>query len=87
MKYLLAIFLAFTMSACAFEDRVGAQDALESMGFTEIKLYPAEVFLSPCSKGDGANNPFTAKNAQGKTVKGTVCCGGPLQFKGCTVRF
>ena len=83
---LILTLVAFAFSGCACEDRDGATKALTGMGFKNIQLRPAEVW-SGCGKGDNANNPFTATNPAGQQVSGVVCCGGPISFKGCTVRF
>lgn len=88
MTRLLAALALLTvaMSSCACEDRAGAEQTLRSLGFKEVHLGAPKVF-SGCGKEDMANNPFTARNAAGEMVSGVVCCGGPLSFKGCTVRF
>lgn len=41
--------------------------------------------LNGCAKGDAVAFDVHGKNAQGKTVHATVCCG--LILKACTVRF
>ncbi len=54
----------------------------ESAGLHDVKA----TGLAPmsCSKHDTFRSHFTAKNASGKTVHGSVCCGW---LKDCTVRF
>lgn len=54
----------------------------EAAGLQDVK--PDGIALMSCSKGDTFGSHFKAKNASGKPVKGTVCCG---VFKDCTVRF
>ncbi len=59
--------------------------AVSALGFTDARRTGDALF--ECSDSDSvlASATFIAKNAQGVTVTGAVCCG--LMFKGCTVRF
>ena len=77
-------FALFGHMSCS--DRSGAEGALHGLGFKDVEVRDPE-FWSACGKGDSVNHPFTAKNVNGESVRGTVCCGGPLSRKGCTVRF
>ncbi len=79
------LFVVACLLGCS--DYGSARSALQSMGFTDIVLDSPKVMFSGCGKDDFVNHPFRAKNTAGRDVSGTVCCGGPLSFKGCTVRF
>lgn len=81
MKYLLAIAFVLALTACTSHDKTVS--TLEAMGFTDIK--PGGYDFFGCAKDDNVHTKFTAKNASGRPVSGTVCCG--LLFKNCTVRF
>lgn len=66
-----------------------AQRALTDQGFSDITITDrGTVFASVygCSDSDGAWYSTTANNPAGKRVNMIVCCGGALQFKGCTLR-
>lgn len=58
------------------------RNAIESQGFTDIKIGDYAWF--GCGRDDTYQSHFTAKNSNGKSVSGIVCCG---ILKGCTVRF
>lgn len=68
------------IAACT--DDAGAYRALDSSGFTDIRLTGYAWY--GCSNSDTFNTGFVAKNTNGKTVSGVVCCGA---LKSCTVRF
>lgn len=78
----IAVLAALAMHCT---DDEGAYKTLQSAGYSNIKI--GGYSLWSCGKDDGASNTFTAMNPQGKVVSGVVCCGGPLSFKGCTIRF
>jgi hypothetical protein len=82
---MVGIVGAVSFRGCS--DRAGATKALNSMGFTDVTLWEPAMFFTGCEQGEKVNHRFLALNAQRQKVEGTVCCGGPLSFKGCTVRF
>ncbi len=82
---MIGIVGAFAFRGCS--DREGATKALTSMGFTDVTLWEPAMFITGCEQGERVNHRFLALNVQRQKVEGTVCCGGPLSFKGCTVRF
>ena len=91
---MLTVALAFTLQflgGCAGENREGAERALRALSLTDVVIEPAthpwNVFNSRCSKDDGIQHVFTAKNQSGDAVTGVVCCGAWGTNKGCTVRF
>lgn len=75
------IFFALLLSACTNES--DTRRTLESEGYTDVQVDGYSWFV--CSDDDVFATKFTAKNANGKIVYGTVCCG--FLTKGCTVRF
>jgi len=83
-KKKICAFLGITLllTGC-FTDSEGATKALDDMGFTDIKTGGYNYFA--CSQDDWYHTSFTAKNQNGKLVKGTVCAG--FLFKNSTVRF
>jgi major membrane immunogen (membrane-anchored lipoprotein) len=78
MKIIIA--LALLLTACTDEDKT--RRTLEESGFTDITTGGYDFMA--CSDSDSFHTHFTATNAQGRRVKGTVCCGW---IKSCTVRF
>ena len=84
LALVLAIFVLPVIlqvsGACSSPDR--AKSTLEAAGFTDVQAGGYDYFA--CGKGDTFSTHFSAKNAQGHTVEGTVCCGW---LKSCTVRF
>lgn len=78
MKYLILLLILFI--GCTDANRT--KKTLESSGFTDIETGGFNLFA--CGKDDNFATDFTAKNANGQKVSGTVCCG---ILKGCTVRF
>lgn len=80
LKILLITICIFICSCTNPKD---ANKALESMGFTNIKMTGYSLFA--CSEDDFYHTGFEAVNSQGKVVSGTVCSG--LFFKNSTVRF
>jgi prepilin-type N-terminal cleavage/methylation domain-containing protein len=85
---LLAIFFG---RGCSDYD--GARSALQNSGFSDIKLDSPRRIFTGCGEAERVNHPFTATSPvtkefpNGRPVSGTVCCGGPLSWKSCTVRF
>lgn len=77
-----AIAIGSVLLLCACTDEVRSRQALENQGFTDIRFTGYDAFA--CSEDDGLHTGFVAKNAQGKMVHGTVCCG---ILKSCTVRW
>jgi hypothetical protein len=61
-----------------------AIDALEASGLREVMLGGAHAFA--CAEGESSRH-FSAINAQGKRVEGTVCCGLTGVGKSCTIRW
>ena len=55
--------------------------ALKMSGYSNIQLQGYAFFA--CSKNEYSRK-FTAMNAKGEAVNGTICCG---LWKNCTVRF
>lgn len=82
MKKTLLILGLMVLASCTDED--GSMRALRSAGYRNIQLGGHSFF--GCSDDDGASNKFTAIGADGRMVTGQVCCGGPMSFKGCTIR-
>ena len=77
-----ALFALAIAAVCACTtDPTDATRALEDEGYTEVRTGGASFF--GCGKGDYMGREFTAKNVNGRTVSGVVCCG---LTKGCTVR-
>jgi hypothetical protein len=75
----LAVIVVLLLSGCTDEE--GATEAIKDMGLTPIAVGGYGWF--DCSEDDQFATKFTARNAQGRNVAGTVCSGW---FKGKTVR-
>lgn len=73
----LGIYLAFFRPAA--DDRV--LDTLRASGLSHPTLGDAKALA--CTDGESSRH-FTATNAQGNPVEGTVCCG---TTNGCTIRW
>ena len=81
MRFFLPIvFSLFLMSSCSAPN--ASIETLQKSGFTDIVITGYLPFS--CENDDTLSTCFTARNAQGITVEGIVCCG---TFKSCTVRF
>ncbi|TNL52022.1 hypothetical protein [Acinetobacter bereziniae] len=80
MEKIILIFVLIMMTACSSSN--DAQRALEAQGFSSVQTHGPAFFS--CAQGDTFATKFTAKNVNGKTVKGTVCSGW---LKGSTIRF
>lgn len=79
--------LAFFAMACTNDNE--AQRALSDQGFSNISIVDRGAWFSSfhgCSDSDGNWYSVTADNAKGERVNMTVCCGGAMQYKGCTLR-
>lgn len=76
-----------TMTGCS-DDHSEAIRTLETNGFTDNVIHDHGYWAGfhGCDGKDGAWYDATSTNPIGKTVNIVVCCGGPLSFKGCTVR-
>ena len=80
--------LLFVLCGCYTNDQE-AIHTLEVNGFTDINIYSSTAvfpYWEGCSEKDGAAYKATATNPREQHVDVLVCCGGPLSFKGCTVR-
>jgi hypothetical protein len=79
--------IGFVTSGCS-SDNSEAIRALENNGFSKITIqnsgYLAE--FHGCDSKDQIWYEVSATNPIGKQVNMLVCCGGPISFKGCTVR-
>lgn len=80
-KIMLAAVVAMSM-LCSCTDEDGTRRALEKQGFTDIRTEGYAFYA--CSDNDNYATKFTAKNPNGQTVSGVVCCG---VLKSCTVRW
>lgn len=74
------------LSGCT--DNAEALRSLEINGFSSpmITDFGSLGFLHGCDIHDLAWYQAQAINSVGKPVNVIVCCGGPLAFKGCTIR-
>jgi len=79
-KMSLVIMISLLTSCTSPKD---AKKALESMGYTDIKMTGYSFFA--CADEDFYHTGFKAQNANGKTVEGVVCSG--IFFKNSYVRF
>lgn len=59
--------------------------ALLDAGYRDPQLGPSKLVFTGCAE-DEVGWPARATNVRDEQVSVTVCCGGPLSFKGCTVR-
>lgn len=75
-KFLLFLLLL----GCTNETE--SRRTLEAYGFTEIRFTGYQPWA--CSEDDQIHTGFIARNPQGMSVDGVVCCGF---LKSCTVRF
>ncbi len=83
-KFLCAMGLLWLLLALpgCLTDPKRTRSTLEASGFTEVEVLGYDGWA--CGEDDSYATRFRAKNPQGKTVEGVVCCG---HYKGCTVRF
>ena len=84
MKKFLTIFLylLLALTYLAARNLDETYSVLSQQGYTDIQITGYNPFA--CSEDDLFRTSFTAKNNNGKTIKG-VACGGLL--KGTTIRF
>ena len=82
--FIAALFLVPVAlnEAGACSDATRTERTLDAAGYTDIEAGGYDYFA--CGEGDSFSTHFTAKNPQGETVEGTVCCGW---WKSCTVRY
>jgi hypothetical protein len=73
----IALLLA---AACTDEDR--SRKTLDNLGFTDVVFTGYQPFA--CGDDYVFETGFKAKNPNGKSVEGVVCCGA---LKGCSVKF
>lgn len=88
MKISYALVLVTLVSCGELKDNQNAIRAAEGAGLSDVKVTDKHGIapeLNGCAKGDAVAFDVHGKNAQGKTVYATVCCG--LILKACTVRF
>jgi hypothetical protein len=81
MKKLTILAILLLTAACTKPS--DAEKALEDLGMTNIRTGGYAWFA--CSQDDFYHTSFTATNAQGRQITGTVCSG--VLFKNSTVRF
>lgn len=79
---LLALLMALALPLSACTNDSATRSTLEKSGFTDVQVTGYRPFN--CGENDLSSTGFTAKNVNGSTVEGVVCCG---ILKGCTVRF
>lgn len=79
--YRLAL-ISLLLTACNVSNATMLR-VCEANGLHDVE--PAGWAPFSCSKTDDLKTHFTAKNAAGTPVKGTVCCG--YFMKDCTVRW
>lgn len=78
---IFAFITAVTLSACTVSDSE-ARSVLKKAGYTNIEIGGYDMFA--CSDEDTFASQFTATNANGMKIHGTVCCGW---LKSCTIRY
>ncbi|HVN01537.1 MAG TPA: hypothetical protein VMT68_15120 [Caulobacteraceae bacterium] len=87
MKQLALVLIASTLLATAgcgylYPADNRARAAVEAMNLTDVKLTRTLIGLS-CSKSDHIFYKFTARNLEGRQIRGVVCMS---YLKGATVR-
>ena len=82
------IGIASMSGGCSSDDHSEAIKTLETNGFTQniINDHGHWAGFHGCDGKDGSWYDATSTNPIGKKVNIVVCCGGPLSFKGCTIR-
>jgi hypothetical protein len=73
-------FLILGLLLCSCTDEDGSRKALSAAGFSQITF--EGYSFTGCGQDDTYKTEFTAKNPNGVTVSGVVCCG---ILKGCTI--
>jgi len=76
---LCSIFLSACMGRV---DDATAIRVAEANGLHDVKV--GDYAMMSCGRGDDYRSHFTATNAEGRRVAGTICCGW---MKDCTVRY
>lgn len=81
-------FMFLCLIGCSSSDSTEAVRAVEDLGMTDVVVEDSSLLADfyGCGDDDGIAYEVTAVNPLKKNVKLTVCCGGPLSLKGCTVR-
>jgi hypothetical protein len=81
----LVVVMSLTAAGCGYfypaDNR--ARASVEAMNLTDVKLTRTLMGLN-CSKSDHIFYKFTARNLEGRQVRGVVCMS---YLKGATVRF
>lgn len=88
VHFFVCLGIVVTCSCCAADNNEGVR-ALENNGFSHVSITDSGILVPAfhgCDKHDGAYYEANATNPAGNQVHMTVCCGGPMSFKGCTVR-
>jgi hypothetical protein len=80
MKRLFALLAVISIAGCT--DETAARRALESSGFTDVKITGYAYF--GCSDKDTFHTGFEARGPKGQFAEGVVCSGW---LKGATIRF
>lgn len=85
----LGVAIGIVLATCVSTNmvKVGDQRALETLqaaGYHDALLGGADALA--CSENESSRH-FTATNAAGDRIEGTVCCGLTGAGKGCTLRF
>jgi hypothetical protein len=81
MKKIL-LSMSLMLAACAPVSEETLNEKVRAAGFTDVRDDGWAIF--GCGEHDTFRSKFTAKNAHGQWVSGTLCCGW---LKNCTVRF
>lgn len=84
---IIIVFIFFFFFRGVFVGPATAVRALETQGYSDVKILDKDVFLVQvrgCSNSDAAKFEAAAKNPLSKEVKVNVCIGWP--FKAATVR-
>lgn len=84
---MLFVVASLIMGNCS-DDTSEAIRSLETNGFTQNTIIDSGVLGSfhGCGNNDSMWYEASSTNPIGKKVNVMVCCGGPLSFKGCTIR-
>lgn len=76
------LIISTLLAACGRVDNATAIAVAEANGLHDVKV--GDYAMMDCGRGDEFRSHFTAKNAEGRPVQGTICCGW---MKDCTVRY
>ena len=80
MNKVYTLIAALALVACTDDDNT--RRTLRAQGFRDIETTGYAFF--GCGDNDAFKTGFRAKNVNGESVEGVVCCGW---LKNCTVRF